>query len=350
MRKVEKVDRQWSALPELVLDGIVKRLPSICDFLAFGRVCKSWRTVSLAVRKDFMASQSLYLLLPLRIPSQTFKFYSLQDKRCTVTTLPAYRCISFSCGYLIMTAAYSPLLINPISMHTIRIPKPPNTYASYYATLTTAPVSPNWSLLVFASSSNLLQVFGPSGWEMQRTPDGWDLMDLTFFENNLYMLSTQTRVAILDNKASEHGETKEMKLQEIGTLPHNEQRDASDHFLAESCGELLVVQLLNTHHPHGRRVIHVYRLKSRSRVWEEIQSLGDRALFLSSKCRSYATVSNPEKWGFKANSIYFTRHHMWYMARLEDSRVESVSPGLLPDFVVNWHEDSPVWIFPAQCC
>ncbi|KAG9454877.1 hypothetical protein H6P81_007781 [Aristolochia fimbriata] len=310
MRKVEKAERQWSTLPELVLDAIVRRLPSICDFLAFGRVCKSWRTISLAVRRDFMAAHSPYLLLPVRIPSQTFEFYSLQEKRCALATLPAYRCIGFSHGYLIMTTAYSPLLINPISMHAIRLPKPPNTYASYHATLTETPISPNWSLLLFAASSNLLQVFEPSGWGLEHTPDAWELMDLTFFENDLYMLSTRTRVALL-RKASEGDE---MKLQETGTLPHNEERD-----------------ILGPRHVHGQGVNYVYRLvKSRSPAWEEVQSLGDRALFLSCKCRSYATLPNPEKWGFKANSIYFTRHNLWYMMSLDDSRMIRLQAELRP--------------------
>ncbi|CAL5368483.1 unnamed protein product [Camellia sinensis] len=93
--------RSWANLPGDMLGMISKRLNFI-DNLSFGGVYKSWSSVSIAHKENFLASQPPLIFLIAVYAKQACSLYNIFDKQKYKTMLPnlvGRTCWGFSCGY-----------------------------------------------------------------------------------------------------------------------------------------------------------------------------------------------------------------------------------------------------------
>ncbi|PKA46935.1 hypothetical protein AXF42_Ash020920 [Apostasia shenzhenica] len=99
--------RQWSELPDLALNQIAVRVSGPGDFLAFGRVCRSWRAVAKTSIEDFEQSRSsipqhlLVLLSRSQHPhiSGYSNFFYSPDDGFLYEHKPAPKPLEVSCKY-----------------------------------------------------------------------------------------------------------------------------------------------------------------------------------------------------------------------------------------------------------
>ncbi|CAH1450153.1 unnamed protein product [Lactuca virosa] len=131
IRKKIKTCDPWSDLNYDVLFLVMMRL-GVVDFLAFSRVCKSWRSLAVSNRNKFIVSRPP---MPMSISISTdanheSKCY-LEDfeGRKLKISLPHsdYKaCVGVSYGYLILIREKTNIfwLVNPITRHEFHVPSP----------------------------------------------------------------------------------------------------------------------------------------------------------------------------------------------------------------------------------
>ncbi|XP_059310841.1 uncharacterized protein LOC132062250 [Lycium ferocissimum] len=130
--------RDWAGLPDLVLDLIFRKLPSISDCLRFRALCKSWFSFvsnnyyALEKRLNSSSVEELPLLMICTSREKEFdntSLYSSASKSKIVFdfTLPfpnTWRCCGSSHGWLAFQHESDLLiqLFNPFSRETINLP------------------------------------------------------------------------------------------------------------------------------------------------------------------------------------------------------------------------------------
>ncbi|XP_022016685.1 uncharacterized protein LOC110916259 [Helianthus annuus] len=124
-RKLKKDGPVWSNL-DLDLWFLIMMHLGLVDFIAFGGVCKSWRSLAVSNWNKFMlAKQPMYLSISSHLNEK--KFY-LEDylRRKLKTTIPDSNydmiCVGINCGYLIFfkTRTGDFWLVNPFTRKELR--------------------------------------------------------------------------------------------------------------------------------------------------------------------------------------------------------------------------------------
>ncbi|KAJ0439006.1 putative F-box protein [Helianthus annuus] len=124
-RKLKKDGPVWSNL-DLDLWFLIMMQLGLVDFIAFGGVCKSWRSLAVSNWNKFMlAKQPMYLSISSHLNEK--KFY-LEDylRRKLKTTIPDSNydmiCVGITCGYLIFfeTRTCDFWLVNPFTRKELR--------------------------------------------------------------------------------------------------------------------------------------------------------------------------------------------------------------------------------------
>ncbi|KAJ0682519.1 putative F-box protein [Helianthus annuus] len=119
-RKLNKdVSASWSDLDQDLLLLIMMHL-GVLDFIAFGDVCKSWRSVAVSNWNKFMVSkQPMYLSISSRLNDKECYLEDYQRRKLK-TTIPHSNgtiCVGITCGYLIFfeREACDFWLVNPFT-------------------------------------------------------------------------------------------------------------------------------------------------------------------------------------------------------------------------------------------
>ncbi|GMI99599.1 F-Box/DUF295 Brassiceae-specific 33 [Hibiscus trionum] len=243
------------------------------------------------------------------------------------------------------------------------------------AILTGAPESNNgnYGLILLCNNSEEI-AYCESG-----AHNSWTVLDISHppyqdiicHENNLYALSGENSIEVWDLRRSRSHIVKKSDI----VLPFPDKslairdslRVTCTFYLVESCGDLLlVVRFIGdyvdwTRTPlpeweretdYGTVLFHVYKLDSEGLKWMEVESLGDRALFLGgNQSVSVSTLSSPD---CKNNCIYFTddnwvRMDEYYSYGGHDMGIYNLKDGSFKsiyDFSSDSFLPAPCWIIP----
>ncbi|KAL4555520.1 hypothetical protein LXL04_038142 [Taraxacum kok-saghyz] len=124
---IKSMERPWSDLNHDVLNLVIMKL-EVVDFLAFSKVCKSWRSLTVSNRNKFLVSKP-----PMSI---SISYNDAYEKECyledfegrklktIVPHLANRTCVGITCGYLILCGAKEKdfWLVNPITRHELHFP------------------------------------------------------------------------------------------------------------------------------------------------------------------------------------------------------------------------------------
>ncbi|KAL7604091.1 hypothetical protein Lser_V15G16129 [Lactuca serriola] len=177
----------------------------LIDFLAFGGVCKSWRSLALNNKKIFMASRPP---MSMRISNRPYKkdcYLEDFEGRRFKTILPhaAGRiCFGISCGYLILfrrkTKNKDFWLVNPITRHELHFPCFRFNVGSdptiIRCILVFSPSVSRWVFLVLRSFANQVwfSIEGTQEWNCVSST--FPMIDLHAFKGKIYTIHMGCRV------------------------------------------------------------------------------------------------------------------------------------------------------------
>ncbi|XP_057491099.1 putative F-box protein At4g22180 isoform X1 [Actinidia eriantha] len=310
--------RSWAGLPYDLLNMISKRL-SLVDYLAFGGVCSSWRSSSVAQRAVVLASQPPLLVLVSVYAKRGCFLFDISDGGTYKAMLPNVHGRSFwgfSCGYLIMRdKKFKISLVNLITRKELDFPTLPELYTGYITpdfrpVLAYSTALSEFVLVVAHRFFPLLHFcrFGDENWTVYGFVDEpWMIVDLAVFYGKIYFLTNRGRIGIF--KMSPH------PTLTLLTVKGSPNYLSCSLQLVISDGQLFMVDVCN--------VSRVYKLdQSRTEMeWMKMESLGDKALFLN--YTQSAIVNNPSMWGGQSNSIYYTLFNQCYTYSIDDGDRQS---------------------------
>ena len=205
----------WSDLPHDVLVLVMMKL-GVIDFVAFSRVCKSWRSVALSNRNKFIVSRPP-MSVSIYSEAKEKGFYYLKDfeGRILRIILPhsAMRrwCVGVTCGYLVLfDEEYDGFwLVNPITRHELYFPGTPCAYFSCPGDtepfLVFSPLISEWVLVVVIACSTdkiWFCIADKVGWHYVSSPFP-PINDLHAFKGKIYTIhyfSTSDEVKLCELK------------------------------------------------------------------------------------------------------------------------------------------------------
>nr|XP_023882431.1 putative F-box protein At5g55150 [Quercus suber] len=120
---------KWADLPDLILSEIMRRLSFYNDFVIFGAICKSWRSVY-SLENPPLAPRCPWLMLAeeKEQKSHTRVFVNLFDNKVYNFKLPELvgkKCIGTSFGWLLSVGTdFQVNLFHPLSKHLLSLPQP----------------------------------------------------------------------------------------------------------------------------------------------------------------------------------------------------------------------------------
>ncbi|CAH1450147.1 unnamed protein product [Lactuca virosa] len=196
--KIKSCD-PWSDLNHDVLFLVMMQL-GVVDFLAFSRVCKSWRSLALSNKNKFIVSRPPMAISISTHPNENECYLYLEDSQGIKfkTILPAHsdykQCIGVSCGYLILIGEETNdlWLVNPITRHEFHAPFPFLDIRFYIHGLGVILVfSPSISAWVFVVINRFWNkiwfcIAGKREWTCVFTP--LSIYDLHVFKGKIYTL------------------------------------------------------------------------------------------------------------------------------------------------------------------
>ncbi|KAF8412279.1 hypothetical protein HHK36_000240 [Tetracentron sinense] len=294
----------WSELPNDLLGLIAQRVIIYEDFVAFGGVCKSWRSV--AVKQNFTPSPQLpWLMLPEQKNSDTRTFFSLSKGMVHERPLPearGKRCWG-SQGWLItFSIDFNISLLNPFTRLQIQLP-PHHTFKYHYDTpeegeewgytpaemqelyihkaiVSSSPSSTSDYVVMVIHGPKIQLAFarpGDEAWTtIEKTRPG-SYFDVIYYKEKFYAVNSVGDVVVYDvqgpksYRAANHCKDKVNEVYDYQTTKFRVFKPD----LSKSNGE-----------------------------WVELKNLGDRALFLGQSTSMSIVASDFPK--CKANCIYFT--------------------------------------------
>ncbi|CAH1450148.1 unnamed protein product [Lactuca virosa] len=193
------IRKNWSDLNHDVLFLVMMQL-GVVDFLAFSRVCKSWRSLALSNKNKFIVSRPPMAISISNDANENEWYLYLEDSQGIKfkTILPAHsdykQCIGVSCGYLILIGEETNdlWLVNPITRHEFHAPFPFLDIRFYIHGLGVILVfSPSISAWVFVVINRFWNkiwfcIAGKREWTCVFTP--LSIYDLHVFKGKIYAL------------------------------------------------------------------------------------------------------------------------------------------------------------------
>ncbi|XP_077225924.1 putative F-box protein At3g25750 [Tasmannia lanceolata] len=346
---MEVVNNRWSQLPKEILGLILKRL-SLTDYLRFGGVCVSWRSV-MAERCHPLAPQPPWIMLYSHGDSEIQGFFCLTEKRVYKLNLPEVRgrwCCGSSEGWLIMTDLIKGnFLLNPISRARIHLPSQisiPCSGPGYIrkAILSSPPTCNNSiptdcvvAAILYDNRLGFCRL-GEGTWNVFEDRD-YDYTDAIFCKGSLYAINTSWELRIC--RLGPHPKSQKV------LPPMNCELNRLVH-LVESCGELLMVSRILDFCVASTLKLQVFKLDLSVPHWVEVKNLGDHVLFLGrSCCKSLSTSDFP---GFRGNCIYFTDEDITCKSGVELRVFHLEDCSIKPYLLSNYHSFmfSHIWVTP----
>ncbi|KAJ7005733.1 hypothetical protein D5086_004135 [Populus alba] len=331
---------RWSDLPPELLQLITQKQTNLRSCRFVRAVCKSWRS-ALPKKPHDLLGQLPWLLLPYQNDSPNHRgFYNLADGKTYRLELPeSYekRCCGSSHGWLVMVEETPAIfLLNPLTKARIDLPS-----------LSTSPNFP--TEVVFKNSRNLhpssirsskqrlrdrfirkvrvsvdpslvsnfmvMAIYGTEhenlafcasgdiAWTIIReTSPPLNYKDIMFHGGNFFVIDKVGRVSICktDNPPS--------LIHVADPPPVPPKMGYKQWYMANLNGSLLLVGRLRKYHVpvYGYETFSfvAYKLEREESKWSEVESLGDKMLFLGWNCSHSVSALDFNR--CKGDCIYFT--------------------------------------------
>ncbi|CAH1416122.1 unnamed protein product [Lactuca virosa] len=195
----------WSDLDQNLLFLVMMKL-GVIDFLAFGGVCKTWRSLARNNKKIFMASGPP-MLMSISDPSYEKEewYCCLEDfegrKFKTILPHAAGRiCVGITCGYLILFGEETKdfWLVNLITRHQLHFPCFPFIVRTDLATIrgiiVFSPSLSGWVFVVFRRFSRQIwfSIAGTPAWN--HISSTFLAIDLHAFKGKIYTVNIRCRL------------------------------------------------------------------------------------------------------------------------------------------------------------
>ena len=313
----------WSELPSHLQALFMNKLVSIKDYIRFGAVCNSWRSVF----THYLEPKLPLLMIPSTdIKDETLettrKFYCLSEK--TVLNdleikLPYRHCRGSKHGWLVLTSEeegnLSVRLYNPFSSINNEIELPPLTYVTvlHEVSATLHYVDTNFVSLKKAfpsknptSNPNDYVVIGiigaqcrlafckPSDKAWSILPSQWqDFEDVTYYKGLFYAVRYRGEIIAINFSATDDSSTQQHPMPEVkrvAPLPPSDIDGCIGRYIVESSGDLLQVQrFYDTMRDDDHIVTNTFRVfklvldheqDGENSKWIEVKTLDGRMLFL----------------------------------------------------------------------
>ncbi|XAR60273.1 hypothetical protein NMG60_11033573 [Bertholletia excelsa] len=378
--------RDWSRLPDDILELILSRISAVEDLIVFSAVCRSWRSVAVkeySVRR----TQLPWLMLGENHNVETRGFFSIyRYKRFNVVlqNMRGRRCWGSGCGFLLVLEFDRQFyLFNPLTQIRLNLPPKPifmgeidhddrcNRAASVPGFVRKAFVFRDGSrdqfgvdqfLVVLAGNlSGNLAFARPGGqnWVQVKIPSRVE--SAAWCNGRLYVVVATGALFCCESKDSDCGaiefEAKHLASQPLSVTIWD------NLSLVEVSGDLLLVlrhlSQGGTRDWHKTKHFHVYQLDFEAKEWVELDDLGDRTLFIDADNSAMCLcASQVEK--CKANCIYFVEK-FWdkggrYCGGHDVGIFNMVDGCIEPHFISDADGSSsrvinplPIWVMPSLC-
>ncbi|KAM7469405.1 hypothetical protein LguiA_007588 [Lonicera macranthoides] len=290
-------------------------------------------------------------------------FYRISDGQELVRNIHCMRrkvvCAS-SYGWLCLrnNSSGSSCLLNSTSWEKIELP---TLILSNYIVclLSSPPANPGCTVVFICNSARegfvTFKIYRPNidgaidSWiEQEVNLGGYEIEHAVNYDGRIYGIDYRSgHVFIFEvSNITASITVRKIEMQEETPLPLLAEVDKTKKILVESCGELYVVRLIlwDELDPLVIQDLEVFKLEYSStnfnlKVWERVESIGDRAFFLSSNCS--ASCSAKEK-GIEGNTIYISmqKDRSLYAFNLRDKSITISLP--CPNVKLNWSQ--PSWV------
>ncbi|XP_044486928.1 putative F-box protein At5g55150 [Mangifera indica] len=308
----------WANLLPDVLLEITTHLTSCEDFVAFGSVCSSWRSVAIMGKPGFLFKLAPLLMLAPEKPTYQRGFYSFSEDLTRYFILPevnSRRCLS-SRGWLltIAEADLSMALLHPFSRFEIALPHPKTikdwedfsqgcdptlqhvVYISKFVLSTNPRRTSDYLVMVLHEYGGKVAYCKPGDKSWTTMESSWLNHDITCYKGQYYVINTIGQIMQCDLTTN--------VLVKVAQMPHLKYPQ-SNLYIMESAGALIVVERYSEtileDGPYGTTGFKVFQVDLGNNKWTEIKDLGNRTLFLG-----YNSSFSEEALYCKANCIYFT--------------------------------------------
>ncbi|KAK1290299.1 hypothetical protein QJS10_CPB18g01512 [Acorus calamus] len=360
----------WSELPEDLSLLVLEKLP-VLEFIRFGAVCTSWRSVQKS-KKDCAASLGLpwMMLCDDDHENQTRGFFSITEGKTHRLVLPEIigkRCCGSSHGWLMTIDRKANMnLLHPLSRTQIPLPHPPPPGEELPDDYNYEPgflqcISVNKAVLsadpyVSPEDCVVMSIYGHIGklafcrlsdksWTLVSQYPFLRFLDVCYYQGKFYGVDCggKTVVCHIDDRNNPHV---------TYLLRRGDPHKTGTRYLVESMGDLLhVVRILGgftdeeDNFRYTTKGFEVYKLDSKGTTWERVESLGDRALFIGYNHGISVSSSANDYYHpmCKNNAIYFTDNH-----DTDTYHDDGMSPGCEDHGVYNLSDGSFESFFPRS--
>ncbi|XP_062028897.1 F-box protein SKIP23-like [Rosa rugosa] len=320
---------KWSDLPGDLLVPIAKRMVLIEDFLAFGRVCKSWN--SAATKENytggFTHQTPLLMLINLLVGSTPrHALYNLKKRRDLDINIGSCLRYSSSLGWLIPQEDRN-YLLHPFKDEKIVLPLFFNGSEITKFVLSSAPSLTSDYIVMVALATDCLREFAfwrpkDDAWTIISSPGScWmpdeGRYDIAYYEGQFYIVENDGRVLVCDIEDLKKAKTR-VVVSEMPIL----HEIAEKLYLVKSAGVLLLV--ISLWEPYrSTNWFRVFEVPLSTGNWSnsvEVKNLGNCALFLSENSSSFS-IRVSDYSALKANCIYHAGRCLGVFS-MEDGKME----------------------------
>ncbi|KAL4555518.1 hypothetical protein LXL04_038140 [Taraxacum kok-saghyz] len=275
--------RPWPDLTHDVLNLVMIKL-EVVDFVAFSRVCKSWRSLAVSNRNKFLVSKP-----PMSISITSNDAYEIEydlndftgrKLKTFVPHLANRLCVGVTCGYLILFHAKRNdfWLVNPITRHELHFPnyKVPHfkfhcSIREYFKGVLVFSRSISEWVFVICKGSHMIWfcVAGKREWNYFSSTTRSTINDLIAFKGKIYTL----------HEEPDEVELCEMKLYpkpELVLLMSNPEPNFSNPEFVSSVENLYVINQY-AHYPYNIHELDVDEMK-----WVKCDKIGEKYAFFRS--------------------------------------------------------------------
>ncbi|XP_030440885.2 uncharacterized protein LOC115662939 [Syzygium oleosum] len=256
-------------------------------------------------------------------------FYDISEDRCHTRIIPDLRnkwiCATSSREWLFVEDQDSGdcCLWKPASLEKIRLP-PTEDLVFSCCFLSSSPSDPQSHVLLVDLGEDVVAFCKPGEDAFKRHKVEPYISCAAMFKGQIFLLLKYCELAVVDVENSE------LRIRALGNKGINWSNPggipASRSYLISSGEDLVVVEEMIYALPMGRIYgFKVFRMNFAEGTWEELKSIGDRAIFLSARG---GISCSPKDSRVKKNAIYFVQlgdGHIG-MYDLEDQSISKVSP------------------------
>ena len=302
-------DDSWRSLPEELL-SLILSLVYFCDYPKFRATCTSWRRVSppLELTPHYPKHQSPCLLLHgLRRTIEFFNpMYNITYKT-DISELSDITVYSFNHGWFLMGSrgGHNVFFLDPFTNARVEIPNIPSNITFDKICFTSSPTSSDCMVIGFEICLGYLKVGivkrGEENWTIEAFISSkiWLRFHLSdsnpiLYNGEYYCLDIAGNLGVLKPES-----VSDSWCIYPQRLPRKLRDTFRQSFIVESNGDILSVYV---HRGRDQRVC-VYKLDFSKMVWERIEDLGNRTLYISNTT-SFSTNSTIGKMG---NKIFFPK-------------------------------------------